>query len=575
MGNNTPKDERLYKYQAPHNAIYEIEKDILKDLNDKNYLGKVYHSYGLINKDICKKYPYLLKDKFDFNLTLKYNFNYNELPCPYEEKKFLKINKYIDFWFPSNFIFINQDFMYVLHENVINKKIKEELVSIYDTIIGGGCLIMKNPNDTQSKNPHRYIILYRDIKEDEGNEIDFFLYIKDKTKRENVVNYILENGLWTFFDKIKYNYKEDHKNFGDGYIVRSCSKERIEKYLKKIKQKNIQPQAPLNNPQMFPKNNAINLNQNNFSDNFAHNPGVNPMANISSIPQNNLGPKKIEKYATTTSKNNYDNQNSDSLLNASILFLFSIEELKKYFGENKIIDFQSFRTIITTKTGQNITTMKTYDKIFSELLTKIDPNNSINKDYYNQTQQYDEEKGQKIFIEKHLKGNIIQKMFLIPKEEKILCNKCKMNTFLFDYSQFIIIKDSRMNLLNQTLFKKQIESKEGKFCNFCNGQFTKLTIERKYLSLPEWLIVIVEPTQINNLMVNSFLLIPNGNNIAYTLYKFIEANTNSLYNIDMKNTQLCSKFDGERIYGHEKLENKKAAVLFYYLTFLLLHSLNI
>ena len=92
---------------------------------------------------------------------------------------------------------------------------------------------MKNPDDEESISPFRYIILYRDIKEDEGNEIDFFLYIKDKTKRENVVNYILENGLWTFFDKIKYNYKEDHKNFGDGYIVRSCSKERIEKYLKK------------------------------------------------------------------------------------------------------------------------------------------------------------------------------------------------------------------------------------------------------------------------------------------------------------------------------------------------------
>ena len=215
------------------------------------------------------------------------------------------------------------------------------------------------------------------------------------------------------------------------------------------------------------------------------------------------------------------------------------------------------------KVCKNIKSMKTYDKIFSELLTKIVPNNSINKDYYNQTQQLDEEKGLKIFLEKHQKGNIIQKMFLIPKEEKILCNKCNMNTFLFDYSQFIIIKDSRMNLLNQTLFKKQIESKEGKFCNFCNGQFTKLTIERKYLSLPEWLIVIVEPTQINNLMVNSFLLIPNGNNIAYTLYKFIEANTNSLYNIDMKNTQLCNKFDGKSLCESEKLSDKKAAVLFY------------
>ena len=330
MGNNTPKNERLYKYQALHNAIYEIENDILKDLNDKHYLGKIYHSYGLINKDICKKYPYLLKDKFDFNLTLNYNFNYNDLPCPYEEKNFQKINEYFDFWFPSNFIFVNEDFMYVLHDNVNEPKIKNKLVSKFDTIIGGGCLIMKNPNDTQSKNPHRYIILYRDIKDEEGNEIDFFLRINDKVKRENVVKYILENGLWKFFEKIKYSYKDPHKNFGDGYIVRSCSKERIEKYLNKIKQKNSQPQIQLNNPQMIPQNNAINLNQNNFSDNFVNNPGVNPMANISSIPQNNFGHKKMERYGTVITKNNYAKNNSDLLLNAAILFLFSIDELILY-----------------------------------------------------------------------------------------------------------------------------------------------------------------------------------------------------------------------------------------------------
>ena len=250
------------------------------------------------------------------------------------------------------------------------------------------------------------------------------------------------------------------------------------------------------------------------------------------------------------------------MLDAVICFLYSIDELKIYFSQ----DFQSFKAIIMNKVCKNIKSMKTYDKIFSELLTKIDLNNSINKDYYHQTQQYDEEKGQKIFIEKHLKGNIIQKMFLIPKEEKIHCSKCDMNTFLFDYSQFIIIKDSRMNLLNQTLFKKQIESKEGKFCNFCNGQYTKLTIERKYLSLPKWLIVIVEPTQINNLMIDSFLIINNGNNIVYTLFKFIEANTNFLYSINMNNTQFCNKYDGKSIHGNEIKSNKKPVVLFYYLS---------
>ena len=237
MGNSTPKDERLYKYQALHNAIYEIEKDILKDLDDKNYLGKKYNSYGLINKDICKKYPYLLKDKFDFYLTLNYNFKYNDLPLSNKDKNYKINNENFGFYFPSNFIFVNEDFMYVLRDHVNDPKIKNKLVSKFDTIIGGGCLIMKNPNDTQSKNPFRYIILYRDIKDEEGNEIDFFLCINDKTKRENVVKYILENGLWKFFEKIQYSYKDLYKNFGDGYIVRSCSKERIEKYLNKINQK--------------------------------------------------------------------------------------------------------------------------------------------------------------------------------------------------------------------------------------------------------------------------------------------------------------------------------------------------
>ena len=51
---------------------------------------------------------------------------------------------------------------------------------------------------------------------------------------------------------------------------------------------------------------------------------------------------------------------------------------------------------------------------------KIEPNNIINKEYYNQNQKYDDKN---FFLEKYTNGNIIQKMFLIPKEEKIHCNK--------------------------------------------------------------------------------------------------------------------------------------------------------
>ena len=166
MGNDTPKEEREYKYQALHNGIYEIEKDILKDLKNKDFNSKKYNTYGLINKDICKNYPYLLKDNFDFNSTMNYNFNYKDLPHSNQKKTFLEVNENFSFTFPINFIFFFFFFMYVLRENVIDEKVKNRLVSKFDTIIGGDCLIMKNPNDTKSKNPFRYIILYRDIKDD-------------------------------------------------------------------------------------------------------------------------------------------------------------------------------------------------------------------------------------------------------------------------------------------------------------------------------------------------------------------------------------------------------------------------
>ena len=94
--------------------------------------------------------------------------------------------------------------------------------------------------------------------------------------------------------------------------------------------------------------------------------------------------------------------------------------------------------------------MKAYDEIFTELLAIIDPNKLKDKDYYNQTEQYDEDKGRRSFLENHQKGNIIQKLFLIPKEEKIFCKKCHMKPFRFNYSQFIVLKNSQMNLLNQT-----------------------------------------------------------------------------------------------------------------------------
>ena len=60
---------------------------------------------------------------------------------------------------------------------------------------------MKNPNDKNNENPFRYIILYFDLNENNGNEINFFYYIEDKNIRNSTDEYILKNNIWNYISR--------------------------------------------------------------------------------------------------------------------------------------------------------------------------------------------------------------------------------------------------------------------------------------------------------------------------------------------------------------------------------------
>ena len=93
-------------------------------------------------------------------------------------KDFRYIHKEFKFFFPANFIFIYEDFMSVIRDYVDNEY-KRHLSTVYKVIIGGNCLIMKDAKDERDEYPYRYIILYSELKENKGNEIDFFLYFRN------------------------------------------------------------------------------------------------------------------------------------------------------------------------------------------------------------------------------------------------------------------------------------------------------------------------------------------------------------------------------------------------------------
>ena len=243
MGSDCSDDERDFKYQAFHQSIYAIENDIKKELYNQDISKKKYLPFGLINQRLCKNYTFLLNEIYNQNEARTKVFNYNDLLKKDDKRDFSYINPNFEFFFPIDFIFINKDFMDVIRDNV-DQKYKGGLQTKFDTIIGGGCLIMKNPRDIKDEIPFRYIILYNEIKENKGNEIDFFLYIKDRNQRNEAIDYILKNTLWNFFKKIEYDYNNESKKIVGanqieiGYIVRCTEVTLIENYKTKIIQKN-------------------------------------------------------------------------------------------------------------------------------------------------------------------------------------------------------------------------------------------------------------------------------------------------------------------------------------------------
>ena len=164
----------------------------------------------------------------------------------------------------------------------INEKIKRGLKNNFQFIIGGGCLIKRNIINSNS-NFFRYITLYNELEEKEGNYTDFFLYIKNEQKREAAVNEILKNNIWNYFKKIKYDYKNEFKKILDengeeiGYIVRAIELSHIESYLCRKKQKeqiiNITSNIPLKNENISNNNTNINNSQmqNNINNNMNNN----------------------------------------------------------------------------------------------------------------------------------------------------------------------------------------------------------------------------------------------------------------------------------------------------------------
>ncbi len=328
--------------------------------------------------------------------------------------------------------------------------------------------------------------------------------------------------MWKYFEKIGFKYSDNYLKFYEkgkviGYIARNTHQSQIESYLNKIKEKKE-------------NHKAINLNP------------------ITFIPTSSS--MKI---------------NSEVLLESSILFLYIQDNLKYFLCKNENIDFKTFKNIVISKLGSNIKLCKSYQKIFEELLSKLDPNSVQQKnDFYNPSSKFNEKKAVEDFMNRHNNGGIFQKFFFIPKETTIFCNKCKMKTFECLYDKFILIKDAQNLVLSQKLFQPEVQNNQEVMCSFCNWAITSCSIETKILDFPKVLIVIIEPSQINNFQISSNFVFNDGKTKEYKLSQFIENNTNFFYIINTSNNNICHKYNDKNQFGNgEQVLTKKPIVLFY------------
>ena len=118
MGSECSADEREFRYMSFHQAIYAIENDIKKEIDNSDLTKKKYMPFGLVNQGLCKKYKFLLNPNFDRNEARNTKFDYNDLREKTEDKDFTYINPRFGFSFPSQFIFINKDFMDIIRDYV-------------------------------------------------------------------------------------------------------------------------------------------------------------------------------------------------------------------------------------------------------------------------------------------------------------------------------------------------------------------------------------------------------------------------------------------------------------------------
>ena len=265
------------------NEIDKGEENIKRQLNTKNNSGSIYAKYGLINK------KWFIKNRNNLiNGKIK-KITFKEINPIHDDKDYSYINPNNSFSFPCNFVFGTEKFMSLL-SNLAEGKDKSKIKTyLFEIAIGGECILMK---DKKGESEYRYIILYKENEEESGNNIDYILVIKDFEQRKKEVNFIINNSIWKYLEKINLTINDEYKDIVNdkmeiiGTITRNAELTRINEL------KELETKKKFNNPMTIvnhmSQNNIINNNMNipvNMNNKMNN---INQINNINQLNNMNL-----------------------------------------------------------------------------------------------------------------------------------------------------------------------------------------------------------------------------------------------------------------------------------------------
>jgi len=175
--------------------LHIAEEEINGMINKHNNVQNGFKEYGLLDSKWLENYINYLKNSNN-NQMKGISFSVKDIFGKTELKDYSYIDDKMQFNFKVNFSFISRKALFLISEHNNNEKEKNHIKNCFhNLIIREGCIIKK---DFSGKAPFSHIILYKGNK---NNNIDYVIEIEDKKRREEDLNYILNNNIWRYLKK--------------------------------------------------------------------------------------------------------------------------------------------------------------------------------------------------------------------------------------------------------------------------------------------------------------------------------------------------------------------------------------